>query len=1433
MKRKIISILLVLAVFLPCVTAVKAEDFQIYMNEDFDSSVTNTLPDSIKVVGAAETYIKEYEQRNKALYISKKAGTTAYLTIPADNIEGDCVMHFDMRTENDNTNYKINMINSGTKFNIMSVDENGRMKAQNGKEFSSQKMNKWMSVDIVYRKNVSLYDIYIDGKKMLSDWRSGVLGSFDSIGMEFKLSTKDCDIYIDNLRIYSGETLKAEKDFPKGTYNPESADYNGGAEEDKIIIQYDFDTKTGGNLVPKSNMIVTSRETTADGKKNGFLHFETYGTDDAFIDIPLSPKSTQLVYEVDVRYKNVSDTVLLPSLKLAPDSTVCVIARLKTGGAIVLDNGRNVGTISQGEWHRISAAIDTLNKTFDYYIDGKLVASDVALSIQDQDNPNLLRFYATPKDSNFDLDNILVYKGTKPDSSISAPSGNDTADDNGYGMISDSWEKNEVGEGILKDTLSFHAGSGAMFYNNEKSYPAAHAFIENKVIYLPLKLSAENSGHTVSWNPEKGCAVYDGDTEIYAGSYSFTINGGEVQLENPFIEKNGTMYMPVEAAGNGKLLDKNVYSNQNGLIVIGGLNTYTDDNSKSAAMYLMNVRPSAAQIKSDYEANGKANAHPRVMATQEDFDRIKTLIQTDKPAAAMYNAILAKADAQLDEPLQYYHLPDGVRLLMISRAVLEVAFDCGMAYRITGDRKYAERVWQEIENVALKFPDWHPTHYLDTAEMAMAMAIGYDWIYDYLSKEQREVLLTAMSEKGLNTFLHSYSTKEGWTTGTSNWTFVCNGGGIALALAMADDYPDESFALIENALRSSEQAFLQYVPDGGWFEGPNYWNYSLQYICYMLSSLNSALGTDYDLEKNTGLDNTMNFILSITGANQNAFSYSDTGSPLVHKANYGVWLGHVYNQPSWVKRRADLAGKDAAADDLLFYYPEEYKNGAQVNLPLDSYFRNIEVASQRSAYNDENMLWVAYKGGLTNQSHGHFDNGGFEFDLNGVRWARELGSDDYGLPNYGAYGTKGRAEYYRERAEGHNTLVINPDEEAIEQNFNEVGRIVDFKSAPAESYGVLDLSGPYNKKAESVKRGFYVGDYRNSLTIRDEMKLNEKKNTVYWFMHTNIISESDFEINGNTAILTDASTGKKLYLECKSNVNAEIKVMDSVPLETSPNPAQGSNPGKKIAIVLTGGRNMNLTVKMCDYDLWQKGVITPISDTPISGWTVDNSKEMPQKPKLDYIRVNGADIDGYNPDTLSYTLPDMSVHDAEPEITYPESDAYTTVTEKTRTGYEITVSDRNAPVIQTKYVINVKRLPDIVENLNGFERLTVKSVKASRVPQSENPPENVLDGDTSTRFAVDGSREWIELDMGSVVDADGYAISYFAGTQRDSYYDILISEDGVNYTTLAQSVTSGKTDAYEVFEKPIKCRYFRLVGFGNSQGIWNSPTEIALIRNKK
>jgi len=154
-------------------------------------------------------------------------------------------------------------------------------------------------------------------------------------------------------------------------------------------------------------------------------------------------------------------------------------------------------------------------------------------------------------------------------------------------------------------------------------------------------------------------------------------------------------------------------------------------------------------------------AHPRVMARPETFDDLKALIRKGGLPAQIYVEIKKSADQHLSAPVSKYEKPDGRRLLSVSRRVLDRVRTLAMVYRLEDDPRYADRAWRELE-AAAAFQDWNPSHFLDTAEMTHAFALGYDWLYDCWSEDQRRVLREAVVSKGLREGLRVYESRKGW-----------------------------------------------------------------------------------------------------------------------------------------------------------------------------------------------------------------------------------------------------------------------------------------------------------------------------------------------------------------------------------------------------------------------------------------------------------------------------------------------------------------------------------------------------------------------------------------------------------------------------------------------------------------------------------------------
>jgi len=578
--------------------------------------------------------------------------------------------------------------------------------------------------------------------------------------------------------------------------------------------------------------------------------------------------------------------------------------------------------------------------------------------------------------------------------------------------------------------------------------------------------------------------------------------------------------------------------------------------------------------------------HPRLLIDADGFESLRKRIATDPVLKQWDVKLLHYADRCLTAKLPEHVLPDGKRLLDTSRRMLEHSYTLAMAYRLHGDQRYLDRLWQELQMVA-EFPDFNPAHFLDTAEMTHAFAIAYDWLYDQWSKPQRKTIRKAIIELGLKPGMLVYESRGGWHRAAHNWNQVCNGGLTLGALALGDEEPELCGAILHNALTSVQLAMQSYAPDGGWGEGPGYWEYATRYNVTMLACLESALGTDFGLSKFPGFEQTALFPLYMTGGGNRWFNFADSseraGSP-----DCLLWLGRRFKLPAATWLGASTKRPTAAA---MIWYQSQGTDPAAAGLPLDKYWRNVEVATLRSGWNDPQALFVGIQARSQTFNHQHLDIGSFVLDALGERWAVDLGADNYNLPGY--FGSQ-RYEYYRLRAEGHNTLVIDPAA-GPDQDPKAACGIRRFVSRPAMAYAVADLTGAYGKRAEKVQRGVAI-IARRYVVVQDE--IDGAKGDIWWFMHT----PAAIAVEGDGRKATLTISGKQLEARILEPASVRFEDRPAEPLPTSPNPAgQKSNEGvRTLAIHVHNIKRLRLTVVLAPCE--GQGTVALPKVRPLAGW---------------------------------------------------------------------------------------------------------------------------------------------------------------------------------------------------------------------------------------
>ena len=537
--------------------------------------------------------------------------------------------------------------------------------------------------------------------------------------------------------------------------------------------------------------------------------------------------------------------------------------------------------------------------------------------------------------------------------------------------------------------------------------------------------------------------------------------------------------------------------------------------------------------------------HPRLMASDDVIARVKRLLATDLRAKRIFEHLETEA-AEMEMASPVEHKLIGPRLLDQSRRALDRIYTLALLHRITAQPRYRDRAVKEMR-AAASMPDWNPAHFLDTAEMTHALAIGYDWLYDSLSAEERSWIRSAIVEKGLKPSLPIYQENRSWVRVHHNWNQVCNGGMAIGALAVAEDEPELAQYIVRSAARSIPLAMNSYAPDGGWNEGPGYWHYATRYNVYFLAALESALGTDFGLSSLPGFDRAGRFRLYFAGPSNRTFNYADAGDR-VGTAEEMFWLARRFNEPVYAfDEHAQLARSSRAhALDLLWFVPEQ-RSPAAARWPLNELFKGVDVAFLRSSWISPHALFVGVKGGDNKANHSHLDLGTFVIDYGGVRFASDLGPDDYNLPSY--FGSK-RWSYYRLNTESHNTVMVDGEN----QDPKAAARITAFD--PRNGRVTIDLTAAYPGKLKQWIRTVHLKSGAQVI-IRDRLTGTNPFQPV-WGM----VTEADVSPGGRVVTLT--RDHRKLEARILSPPSARFDIAPTQP----PRPQRQNEGTRKLIVVL-------------------------------------------------------------------------------------------------------------------------------------------------------------------------------------------------------------------------------------------------------------------------
>ena len=511
--------------------------------------------------------------------------------------------------------------------------------------------------------------------------------------------------------------------------------------------------------------------------------------------------------------------------------------------------------------------------------------------------------------------------------------------------------------------------------------------------------------------------------------------------------------------------------------------------------------------------------HPRLLLRSDEESTIRAAIGTDPLMKDAYLSIKEYSDKLLGVP-PCERVVTGRRLLSVSREVLRRVFWLATVHKIEGSGEYASRAIEEMLAVAA-YKDWNPSHFLDVAEMTAAMALGYDWLYGQMTPPQRDSVRNAIIGKGLS--MAQMPQYNAFYRMASNWNQVCNAGMAMGALAVWEDNVEQSSELLDKCLETNGKSLERYSPEGAYPEGYSYWEYGSSFQMLLISSLESAFGSDLGLmEGHDRFFKSGTFMMMMGTPSHHVFNYFDCGGrnksfmfPLAWMAWKTGDAELLYPEIQLCRKR----GSSHLSSDRLFPMFLIYGSrllatadgasgtvgaeaaaargatgalGSLADVPVPD--RNYYVCSGleplfifRSGWTGEDDTYFAVKGGCATDSHGHVDAGSFIFESDGVGWALDLGMQDYhqlesrGVDLWNIRPGSQRWDVFRISEYSHNVMTVNGSRADVNfrASFSKVWQKRSRKGVE------IPMTGFYGGQLDSALRTVWL-DRKDDLHVKED-----------------------------------------------------------------------------------------------------------------------------------------------------------------------------------------------------------------------------------------------------------------------------------------------------------------------------------------------------------
>jgi hypothetical protein len=544
-------------------------------------------------------------------------------------------------------------------------------------------------------------------------------------------------------------------------------------------------------------------------------------------------------------------------------------------------------------------------------------------------------------------------------------------------------------------------------------------------------------------------------------------------------------------------------------------------------------------------------AHPRLFFGAADTDQIRARREHPTMTALWGSLQQAASTARASGPIahggQLFSRLDSEYLLptlpgyfdVLNRARVRITANAAVGF-IDNDRPARDAARAALLDVArweTWTPPWFDAHgqhtYYPAGQLASAVALAYDFLYDDLSEAERQTVRRALTERAIVPTWREYVLDNRIMADTSNWISHTVGGAlVALAAIYGDGTPQENDALVLPLqgllMKIEDHMAASFLEDGSYGEGISYLEFDLETLGPMLWALERVFGQSY--WTTTYVERALQYPLhTLADPITESLDTGDTHPPAGH-AIAPVVARSTDPVIRWLGTRFDKR----TIYDFLFF--DERVAPRAPDTPGSRRFERKGDVVFRSGWDAEAGL-LLFRAGPT-YNHNHSDQGSFQFRALGETLITEAGwSDYYKDPYYDTFFTQ---------AAGHNTLLV--DGNPASQDIADTAQFAALDRHPRITDGVLtpsydavgsDLVSVYRGRLEQYSRrlAYIKPDF---LVVFDRVRARGKPAQLTWRYH--VPARAGLTVSSDGAAGVTMYAGTRAALAFRLIASAEVRV---------------------------------------------------------------------------------------------------------------------------------------------------------------------------------------------------------------------------------------------------------------------------------------------------